>query len=311
MHNAPPPVSMSSIMNSGIFGDLMPHNNGNGVPNNSNAKRPLSGSSAGSLATPSTYQVQTVTYAPAVPLYIPGKDAALAPEHEPQKPDYTTMRILPPHALEGYTYGYPIAAPSATHSETNSEYSTPSGTPQRQNSLTSPPLISAFHQHTLEQRITEEEIRRRSLNADEDASSAESVQEEEKLVQEGKLAVVENPRFMTEARKKELEKERENRAREEEEKARKEGERVRQEEEKNRTEKGKPKSAVDVERTGLDEVEGESREKKRFSFFHQPKMGQSQSSPTKRWGPIPPIPDADDRYPRYHHLQILLFCCLN
>jgi hypothetical protein len=57
----------------------------------------------------------------------------------------------------------------------------------------------------LDKRITEEELRRRSSEVEDEVSSLEEIMAQKKLVKEGKIEVVENPRFMTEARQKELE----------------------------------------------------------------------------------------------------------
>jgi hypothetical protein len=57
----------------------------------------------------------------------------------------------------------------------------------------------------LDKKITEEELRRRSSEVEDEVSSLEEIMAQKKLVKEGKIEVVENPRFMTEARWKELE----------------------------------------------------------------------------------------------------------
>ncbi|KAF4622294.1 hypothetical protein D9613_009204 [Agrocybe pediades] len=129
--------------------------------------------------------------------------------------------------------------------------------------------LGTWHRPQIERRITEEEMRR-SFNLDEnersrmegqaqgqaqappEASSDEVEDEEElvrrekKLVKEGKLAVVENPRFMSEARRKELEKEKE----------REEEERRRVKEKEKEREKDKDKEKEKEEK------------KKRFTLFH-------------------------------------------
>ena len=62
----------------------------------------------------------------------------------------------------------------------------------------------------MDRRITEEELRRRCEEGgvEDGVSNIEEVKVQKKLVKEGKIEVVENPKFMMEARRKELERER-------------------------------------------------------------------------------------------------------
>ncbi|KAF9478743.1 hypothetical protein BDN70DRAFT_728459 [Pholiota conissans] len=262
-HELPPPISMAAVMNSGAFADVLPTKPSETLQAEAHTQRPSShnssatGSSIFSNTIPATYQVETVKYAPAIAVRVPRTELE-APATEP-KVDYTSIPIPAPHALEGYTYDIPtatlpppVAGPSGlqpSHRTHDSGYSSPQRTitPQPQ------PLVSAFHSHVLERRITEDsqEDRQRNSavpNQDDDIDSFDDVKEEQKLVQEGKLAIVENPRFMSEARKREIEREKERAARKEE-------------EERRKLEKGKQRE------TGESEKEPGS-DKKRFSLFH-------------------------------------------
>jgi hypothetical protein len=78
--------------------------------------------------------------------------------------------------------------------------------PQLQHQL--PINLDDGKRHKLDKKITEEELRRRSSEVEDEASSFEEIMVQKKLVKEGKIEVVENPRFMTEARRKELERRR-------------------------------------------------------------------------------------------------------
>jgi hypothetical protein len=132
----------------------------------------------------------------------------------------TTMRIPAPHAIEGYAPGIPTAGPSSGVNHFGGGYSTPRSRPtsgvgmpqlQPQSSLQlQPSNLDNGQRHTLDRRITEEELRRRSEEGgvENEVSSIEEVKVQKKLVKEGKIEVVENPKFMTEARRKELERER-------------------------------------------------------------------------------------------------------
>jgi hypothetical protein len=133
---------------------------------------------------------------------------------------HTTMRIPAPHAIEGYAPGIPTAGPSSGINHFGGGYSTPRSRPssgvdmpllQPQPSLQlQPSNLDNGKRHTLDRRITEEELRRRSEEGgvEDEVSSIEEVKARKKLVKEGKIEVVENPKFMTEARRKELERER-------------------------------------------------------------------------------------------------------
>ncbi|KAF5319482.1 hypothetical protein D9619_008759 [Psilocybe cf. subviscida] len=308
MHNAPPPVSMAAVLNTGAFGEvqhgedehepeLLEHAQDEPQPS-LNDQQVISDSSNGSslskLATPTTYKIETVTYAPAVPLFISGKDAAppVPKKAESIKSDYSSIHVPPPHAIEGYTYGYPTAAPSESKEDVISPRSTPTTspapTPQRRSSFTSPPIISAFHTHKLERRITEEDVRRRSLGGTSQKSDDAS-DREDKLLQEGKLEVVENPRFMSEARRKEIEAEKEK----EHEQAQRTAEagvsrapEAVQRQSSGTLDTGKQKPVIvddDVERTP-------GKEKKRFAFFHSGK----DTTPTKGAESRPPMRRAHD-----------------
>ena len=61
--------------------------------------------------------------------------------------------------------------------------------------------------HKLDKKITEEEFRRSSEqeHVEDEVSSFKEVKVQKKFLKEGKIEVVENPRFMTDARRKELE----------------------------------------------------------------------------------------------------------
>jgi len=131
----------------------------------------------------------------------------------------TTMRIPAPHAIEGYAPGIPTAGPSSgdNHfggcSTPRSRPSSGVGMPQLQPQPSlqlQPSNLDNGKRHKLDKKITEEELRKRSeeVGAEDEVSSIEEVKARKKLVKEGKIEVVENPRFMTEARKKELERER-------------------------------------------------------------------------------------------------------
>ncbi|KDR72846.1 hypothetical protein GALMADRAFT_252135 [Galerina marginata CBS 339.88] len=352
----PPPPSLGTIMNSGVFGEPTPKNGDHPVNNNNASEavqaqpslsgtRPPSGVSTttGSSiyytpVTPATYKVETMTYAPAVAVHVPRRDASTSAISGPSASTigsphglvtgelfrddnlHTTVRLPAPHALDGYAYDIPTAGPVAGPSGSQQQqqqyqhrssksnlHATPStsgySTPQRASiiaatatgesttsqphlvSVTAPQPVSSYPQrHVLERRITEEELRKASSSdghgrhervgpeEDEDAGSSteDELKVEKKLVKEGKLALVENPRFMTEARKKELEREKE-----ESEKRRKE------EEVKVRKEKGKGKEK-EKESKPVDEVVKEKKEKdkKPFSFLHSHRPAQPQQPGT-------------------------------
>ena len=123
---------------------------------------------------------------------------------------HTTMRIPAPHAIEGYAPGIPTAGPSTGGFDQYGGYSTPRSRPSSGVGMPQPqpqPInLDDGKRRKLDKKITEEEPRRSYEKEEEDdASSFEDVKIEKKLVKEGKIEVVENPRFMTEARRKELE----------------------------------------------------------------------------------------------------------
>ncbi|KAH9475290.1 hypothetical protein JR316_0012401 [Psilocybe cubensis] len=300
-NDIPPAVHIGSIMNSGLFGEpsARQEHNENTQPNNDDENhqphettsglRPSSGVSttlSSVSATPATYKVETVTYAAAVAVHVPGREASSsAGTSSPQVPtsselfkddrdhrdSHNSVRIPAPHALEGYAFDIPTAVPDRQpvagpsgqqqnlQRRTSSRSATPSAsgrsTPQTTPLVTPQPAASYPKRHVLERRITEEEMRSASQDTqrggeearqDDGASSTEDELEQEgKLIQEGKLEVVENPRFLTESRKKELEKE----------------EREKAEEAKRAKGKGKAK---DEDEDG----ETKGKEKKRFPFFH-------------------------------------------
>ena len=149
-----------------------------------------------------------------------------------------TMRLPPPHALKenGYAYEIPTAESSpragpsnlSTPGRSSSRASSQRSTSDRHGSSTSDHGrgrlgLGTWHRPQIERRITEEEIRK-SLSAEDgpiaatvskgDGSSDEIdddilLRKQKELVKEGKLAVVENPRFMSETRRRELEREQE------------------------------------------------------------------------------------------------------
>ncbi|PPQ69400.1 hypothetical protein CVT25_004632 [Psilocybe cyanescens] len=327
----PPPVHIGSIMNSGLFGEpnAKYSNNDNAHPNEpqqphdqaqSSGPRPPSGVSttASSVsATPATYKVETVTYAPAVAVHVPGREAAggvgvgtssssSSPHHVPASSElfkddrhlhdsHTSVRIPAPHALEGYAFDIPTATPDRPvagpsgqqHQQLqrrlSSRSATPSAsgrsTPQMTSLAASQPVAAYPKRHVLERRITEEEMRRSSeepqramggVDDDHDGGSSteEELEEGKKMIQEGKLEVVENPRFLSEARRKELEKEKEERERA----ARVEEERawVRASE--------KAKEKAKDEEDGAEDGKSKENEKKRFPFFHSSSHSQSARS---------------------------------
>ncbi|PPQ68991.1 hypothetical protein CVT26_001925, partial [Gymnopilus dilepis] len=288
-----------------------------------------------SPAQPATYKVETMTYAPAVALHVPGTTSSSGkgkgkekeveglplPSSEVPPPAgselfkesvqlHTTMRIPAPHAMnDEYAYRIPTAHPSpppaAAHSDpsTSEAHSSPSGsasghldrakrrsytsplasptrasqsqsqpsTSYTRSNLSHPQLFSiTAPRRVLERRITEEDIRKLSHSSDrsnegEEGSSLEEeeTRDETKLVKEGKLEVVENPRFMSEERKREVE--REKRRSEEAEKKRKE-----KEEREAREREAKEREAKEKEGT---------KEKKRFGFFHSSSPSRSQTHP--------------------------------
>lgn len=253
----PPPVSMVAVMNSVMSGNTTQTRSSN-EQTDTNGKRPPSHQSSAtgssifsSNAVPATYQVETVTYAPAIAVHVSGKEAGTPPIEA--TPSFPSFPMPAPHALEGYVYDMPTATNSAAgpsrlqdcYSRSDSGYSTPQGTGES----SAIPM-----RHVLERRITEDsqEDRQRNSHEQSEVSSFEEVKEETKLVEEGKLAVVENPRFLTEARRREMEKEKE--------KAKKE------EAERNR--KGKGREADEEPAT-------REREKKRFTFFHSSKADRN------------------------------------
>jgi hypothetical protein len=117
------------------------------------------------------------------------------------------MRIPAPHEIEGYAPGIPAAGPSSGVNQSG-EYSTPRSRPCSWVGMLLPPLQLQLQpqlangdyekRHGLD-KITEEELRKRSPEGKvEDAvSSFEEVKVQKKLVKEGKIEVMENPRFMT------------------------------------------------------------------------------------------------------------------
>ncbi|KJA16628.1 hypothetical protein HYPSUDRAFT_288126 [Hypholoma sublateritium FD-334 SS-4] len=262
-HELPPPVSMAAVMNSVMFGGTTApgptgeQTDANGGRRTHSHHSSVTGSSIFSnAAVPATYQVETVTYAPAIAVHVAGKEAA----HETTD-NFPTIPLPAPHALDGYVYDIPTAAgPSGSQqphsrSNSNSGHSTPQATAFK-------PTIHT--RHVLERRITEdsqEDKRRNSGAPSDDVSSFEEVRQESQLLEEGKLALVENPRFLSEARRREIEKEKE--------KAR------REEEERMRREKGKL-------REGDDKL---IREKKRFGLFHHAKPDQEHAQEARGAGP--------------------------
>jgi hypothetical protein len=74
-----------------------------------------------------------------------------------------------------------------------------------------PPInLDDGKRHKLDKKVTEEELRRSSEHevVDDEVSSFEEIMVQKKLVKEGKIEVVENPRYLTEPRRKELERRR-------------------------------------------------------------------------------------------------------
>jgi hypothetical protein len=75
---------------------------------------------------------------------------------------------------------------------------------QPQPQLQLQPSINLDHgkRHKLDKKITEEELRRRRSEVEDEVGSLEEIMVQKTFVKEGKIEVVENPRFMTEARRK-------------------------------------------------------------------------------------------------------------
>ncbi|CAA7266711.1 unnamed protein product [Cyclocybe aegerita] len=323
--SAPPPP-ISSIMSSGILGDLPPPPPPPPPPLSADPRPPsgtTTTTTTSSLfytpATATTYKLETVTYAPAVALHVPpsninanvntspgagaGASQATATPFAPvtneiHNDDSTHRNVhLPaPHALDGYAYDIPMAEPPAAVAGPSRAYSpvkglrrqgTSSGysTPTRQGS----PFTG---RHVLERRITEEELKRASAEIavqgkgqeeDEDGSTEE---DDHRLVSGGKLAVVENPRFMSEARKRELEKERERAEKERREEAERERRRAEEaEREQRRKEKEEEKRKGKQKEEEEERVVEPTKEKNRFSLrpqkHHAPESGRPEDSPTK------------------------------
>lgn len=222
-HELPPPVSMASVMNSVMFGSVIAPGSTSEQTDANGAKRAhshhssVTGSSIFSNpAVPATYQVETVTYAPAIAVHVAGKEAA----HETTD-NFPTIPLPAPHALDGYVYDIPTAAGPSGLQQPHSRSNSDSGHSTPQTSAFKPTIHT---RHVLERRITEdsqEDKRRNSTAPSDDVSSFEEVKQESQLLEEGKLALVENPRFISEERRREIEKEKE-KARREEERAKKE-----------------------------------------------------------------------------------------
>ena len=64
-----------------------------------------------------------------------------------------------------------------------------------------PANIDNGKRHKLDKKITEEELRKRSSEREDEVSSLEEVQVQKKLVKGVKIEVTENPKFMSEARR--------------------------------------------------------------------------------------------------------------
>ena len=128
---------------------------------------------------------------------------------------HMTMRI-PPHAIQGYAPGIKTAGPSSGVNQYGG-YLTPQSRPSsgvgmplplpRLQSQPQPANRDDGKRHKLDEKITEEELRKRSSEweVEDEVTSFEEVEAQKKLLKEGNIEVLESPRFITEARPKELE----------------------------------------------------------------------------------------------------------